>query len=88
MALQKTNTLPNGAQTTYHRIKRVSLVEGNLFCILESYTSQEYRQSDIPVTSSNYQFPVTVEEEESMGIRALCYNKLKQLEEWNDAVDC
>lgn len=88
MALQKTNILPNGAVTNYHRIKRVVLVEGNLFCILESYTSQEYRQSDIPVTSDNYQFSVTVKEEESMGIRALCYNKLKQLEEWRDATDC
>lgn len=88
MALQKTNVLPNGAQTTYHRIKRVALVDGQAYCVMESYTSQEYRENDAPVTSSNYQFPVTVEEEESMGIRALCYNKLKQLEEWADAIDC
>lgn len=88
MALQKVKVLTNGAVASYHRVKRASLMDGYLSCIIDSYTSQEYREVEQEVNVLSYRFPITLEEEESMGIRALCYKKLKELEEWADATDC
>lgn len=89
MALFKEKISNNGIVSKYHRISRVNLDEENLFCAIESHVSKSYRdQGCDPVSHETYHFSYTVEEEESMGIRKLCYNKLKELEEWQDSEDC
>ena len=59
-----------------------------LHCIVDSYVSKDYRDLGQSADSSSFHFNITVEEEESMGIRALCYTKIKELEAWFDATDC
>ncbi len=88
MALQKTITDNKGISTTYHRVSHVSLNNNDLSCTLQSYVSEIYRENENYANAQPYFFVITVEEEESMGIRALCYTKLKELEEWADATDC
>ena len=72
----------------YHRIGKVTLWDGELVVCLESYASEEDRRLDMLEFYENYSFGVTLEEEESMGIRKLGYIKLKTLPEWADAQDC
>lgn len=88
MALSKSITNEMGVVTTYHKIQNVSLYESDLHCMLNSYVSKDYRKLNKPAENATFNFPITVEEEESMGIRALCYKKIKELDEWSDAVDC
>ena len=88
MALYKSVTDEKGVITTYHRVTNASVRNNNLSCILESYVSKDYREVEQPAASGYYDFTISVEEEESMGIRQLCYKKLKELPEWSDAVDC
>lgn len=88
MALMKSVTSPNGVVTNYHRIDHVDLTDNQLHCRLVSYVSRDYRDADKSVKSDLFSFNFTVEEEESMGIRALCYSKIKNIEEWSDAEDC
>lgn len=88
MALNKIQINLAGVQTNYHKISQVNLNNNQLFCELSSYTSKEYRSIDYPVYSTAFIFDITIDEEESMGIRQLCYKKIKELEEWSDAEDC
>ena len=88
MALTKELTNEKGVVTTYHKISHVDLYRDHVHCGIESYVSKDYRDAEQPADSSMFSFDITVAEEESMGIRALCYSKIKALEEWSDAVDC
>lgn len=88
MALLKVITSDNGIQTTYHRIEDLLLKDFTLICSLGSYVSEEYAQNNLPAFIDSVDFSITLEEEESAGIRQLAYTKLKELPEWSDAVDC
>ena len=88
MALSKQITNENGITTCYHRISHVSLQDSTLTCLVESYVSKDYRESENYADSCVFNFDITVEEEESMGIRQLCYAKLKTLKQWTEAADC
>ena len=88
MALCKEIITNQGYATNYHKITEVSLSDGTLTCLLTSYVTKEYRDLERPAARRNYYFDVSIEEEESMGIRQLAYKKLKELEEWADAEDC
>jgi hypothetical protein len=88
MALMKELTNEKGIVTNYHKISGVNLDENRVYCRLESYVSRDYREADKPADFSIFDFDITLEEEESMGIRALCYTKIKALEFWADATDC
>lgn len=90
MALFQSKTNEQGVITSYHKVGMVSLYDDNsLSFAMKSYVSKEYREAcEIPVEENYYFFTCTVEEEESMGIRQLCYKKLKETEEWAEAIDC
>ena len=89
MALLKERRDPyTGVVTNYHKIGNVMLMNGELHCGLDGYVSQEYRSTGTNVNSQSYHFTITLEEEESMGIRQLCYKKIKELPGWEDAQDC
>ena len=88
MALLKELINEQGVVTTYHKISRVNLSRNQVYCGIDSYVSKDYRDAEQPADSFVLSFDITVAEEESMGIRALCYNKIKALEAWSDAVDC
>lgn len=88
MALAKELINEKGIATNYHKISNVILTENSLYCSLDSYVSKDYRAAEQEADSSTFNFNITVEEEESMGIRALCYNKIKALDSWADATDC
>ena len=88
MALTKELINEKGVVTNYHKISNVNLTGNRVRCRIESYVSKDYRTAEQEADSSTFNFNITVEEEESMGIRALCYNKIKALESWADAVDC
>lgn len=85
MALLKNITSSEGFITSYHKIQMVSLHDNTLHFHVDSYVSKEYRNLERPAHSDFYSFEITVEEEESMGIRKLAYKKLKELPEWADA---
>lgn len=88
MALSMTKINNQGFATEYHKISDLSLNGSNLFCLLNSYVSKEYRDLERPADYNHFHFNITVEEEESMGIRQLCYKKIKELPEWAEATDC
>lgn len=88
MALSKTITSMKGVTTTYHKVDEVNLRDNILHCQLNSYISKEYREFEQPADYHFYEFEITVEEEESMGIRQLAYKKLKETPTWSDAIDC
>ena len=88
MALCKQRVAENGVATNYHRVSHVFLDGSRLNCTLESYVSQNYRDKQQVAERKTYYFEITVEEEESMGIRKLCYTKIKAMPEWSDAEDC
>lgn len=88
MALQLNVISDEGVVTNYHKIEEVSLRNGQLSCIVDSYVSREYRELSRPANSQFFIFETDVEEEESMGIRQLAYKKIKELPEWSEAVDC
>lgn len=88
MALAKEYVDNRGIITRYHKVGGVSVRNSLLSFTLESYPSEEYRRTAQPASMRNYHFEITIEEEESMGIRQLCYAKLKALDEWADATDC
>ena len=77
-----------GVVTTYHKIEMVSLHGSRLDCVVTSYLSAEVRQGGSNLSRQHFSFEITVEEEESMGIRQLAYKKIKELPEWADAEDC
>ena len=88
MALFKEITI-NNKKATYHKVASVMLTSDVLQCHIESHIAKEYRDIGCgPVGSRCFNFSYTLEEEESMGIRALCYKKIKELEEWQGAEDC
>jgi hypothetical protein len=95
MALTKSITNDLGVTTNYHKVSRVAISEFSGFgegtyitFDVESYVSKDYRDQNKPADSSNFGFEISLAEEESMGIRALCYTKLKETEAWKDAEDC
>lgn len=88
MALLKQIIDENGIVTNYHKVSHVNLQNDILTCTLDSYVSEDYRELEKSADSSIYRFKITIEEEESMGIRQLCYKKIKELEDWSDAEDC
>ena len=88
MAIQKEIVSQEGFTTNYHKIDRVLLSNNSLNCSLNSYVSHEYRELERPADHKSFRFDITIKEEESMGIRQLAYKKIKELEEWSDAVDC
>ena len=88
MALTKALTNEKGVVTNYHKVSNVQLRNNILTCLIDSYVSKDYREAEQSADSSMFIFDITVEEEESMGIRALCYSKIKALSSWADATDC
>lgn len=88
MALLKKYTNEQGVSTNYHKIGSVNLRENTLICQVDSYVSKSYREVDRSADFLNFRFTITTEEEESMGIRKLCYTKIKELPDWFDAEDC
>lgn len=88
MALSKNITSSEGFVTSYHKVNEVSLRDNVMNCVVNSYVSREYRELERPADRQFFHFEITVEEEESMGIRQLAYKKIKELEEWADAIDC
>lgn len=88
MALLKNITSEEGFVTSYHRINSVTVRGNTLNCHIDSYVSKEYRDLERPAQNDFHSFEITVEEEESMGIRQLAYKKIKELPEWADAKDC
>ena len=88
MALSKEKISASGVITNYHKVCHVSLNDNRLACMLNSYVSKDYREQEQVADSDFFNFEITTEEEESMGIRALCYSKIKEMETWSDAEDC
>ena len=88
MALSKTAISTEGFSTNYHKIDEVCIKNNILSCVVGSYVSKEYRELNQPAKYYFFDFNITLEEEESMGIRQLAYKKIKELEEWKDAIDC
>ena len=88
MALSKQIVSSRGVTTNYHKIEHVSLKDNTLSCFVESYVDSDYRAKEAPAESEMFRFEITVEEEESMGIRQLAYGKIKALPYWEDAIDC
>lgn len=88
MAFTKDFITKEGITTTYHKIGTLHLMGDVIKCNVISYEDEEARAEDRPFITRSFKLFMTVEEEESMGIRALCYKKLKELPEWADAEDC
>ena len=88
MAFTKSIATENGVTLTYHKIGYVNFFGGTVRGRIFSYESAEDRLTSRPFMGKSFTVKITVEEEESMGIRALCYKKLKELPEWADAEDC
>lgn len=89
MALLKNVVNADGIVSNYHKIGSVMMKDNVLHCSVDSYASKEYRiNGSSAIDFNSYRFTLTTEEEESMGIRKLCYQKLKELPEWQDAEDC
>lgn len=91
MALQKTILESNGAVTLYHRLGNVTLDhDKKLTCVLESYADRSYAASGSDRIGACYFIfeNISLEEEETTGIRELAYNKIKQENAWQDAIDC
>lgn len=88
MALSKNITTDNGFVTSYHKVDSVCLDGNTLDFNVESFVSKEYRELGRPAERIFFNFEITVEEEESMGIRQLAYKKIKELPQWADAEDC
>ena len=88
MALSLQKISSEGFTTEYHKISNASVRENTLTCSVDSYVSKDYRELERPADHSFFHFDITVEEEESMGIRQLCYKKIKELPEWANAIDC
>ena len=88
MALCKEIITKEGYATNYHKFTEVTVSDNKLIGELSSYVSREYRNLNRPAYTKVYCFDITVEEEESMGVRQLAYKKLKELDEWADAEDC
>ena len=89
MAIQKERiNFTNGVATLYHKIGTATVRDENLACTLESYVAKDYRNGGRCAETVSYTFDITLEEEESMGIRQLAYTKIKALPEWEGAIDC
>ena len=93
MALRKTITDQRGNTVCYHRVGYTSFnptrhrpcqVTFEVHC----FASDDFSVPQRPLARFKYTFDVTSTEEDTMGIRKLCYTKLKELEEWADAEDC
>ena len=89
MALLKEKINPQtGVVTNYHKIAGTNLRDGRLDCFVESYVSKEFRMNGYNADHYVFDFKISIEEEESMGIRQLAYKKIKEMPEWADAEDC
>ena len=99
MALQKTIVQNNGITTSYHKIRKVILIDDNgsygttekislrINVVVISYVNEEYRITSNAVKTETYDFTIT-DEEELIPIRQLGYEKLKTLDIFKDAIDC
>lgn len=99
MALNKIITQENGIATSYHKVTRVTFIDSNgeypseehiplkLQVNVTSFLNKDYRETGHSISSDIYLFSVT-DEEETLGIRKLAYDKLKTLEVFADAEDC
>lgn len=88
MALQKDIVSHEGFTTNYHKIEEINLHDNILNIVVNSYVSREYREFERPADQQSFNFEITLEEEEAMGIRKLAYTKIKELPDWKDAEDC
>ena len=89
MALSKQNIDPRtGVTTNYHKISSLILRDNTLYCVLSHFVSKDYRENGNSIDNDSFQFLITIEEEESMGIRKLAYKKIKELPDWAEATDC
>lgn len=88
MALLKQITNQDGIVTNYHKVSHVILHNNILTCHVNSYVSKDYRDLERNADYQTFLFDINLEEEESMGIRQLCYKKIKELASWSDAEDC
>jgi hypothetical protein len=88
MALNKKYVDDKGVETNYHKVSHVTVADGNLSCLVDSYVSKDYREIQKPAFRLFFNFNIELQEEESYGIRQLCYMKIKEQPEWSDATDC
>ena len=98
MAINKQITLNNGITYSYHRIAKLRLditedenneVSRILRLNVLGYVSNEFRIADITnnVVSKDYAFMIDEAQSES-NLRLIGYQLLKQLKEFENAVDC
>lgn len=94
MALKKEIIQENGISTTYHKISLINLrtnndeTENTLVISVESFLNEEYRNKNQSIFSTGYIFNIQPDEDINVGIRALGYQKLKELEVFDSAEDC
>lgn len=104
MALKKLFVQDNGITTEYHKVARVNLIDRNgefprepdttdkfsleINVVVVSFLNEEYRETGHSINTNIYDFTITKEEEETLGIRRLAYSKLKELDIFADAEDC
>lgn len=93
MALRKTITDQRGNTTVYHRVGFISFDPARhrpcrVTFELLSFATSDFKVPNRPLSRFKYTFDVSSDEESTMGIRTLCYTKLKEIEEWADAEDC
>ena len=88
MAIEKEYIDDRWVITNYHKICVASVRDNNLTFDLWSFPNIDYRKTARAATITSHHFEITIEEEESMGIRQLCYTKLKTDPSWADAEDC
>lgn len=58
--------------------------------IYESYLNKEYRNNGKPIESNFCSISLESDEQSDniLSVRQFAYNKMKELPEWEDAVDC
>lgn len=92
MALKKEIVQENGVAANYHKISLINLHTSDdsnrLIVTVESFLNEDYREKNCSVLSTNYMFTIQSDEDVDIGIRSLGYQKLKELEIFNDAEDC
>ena len=92
MALKKEIIQENGISTNYHKISLINLNtkdnDNALIVTVESFLNEEYRKKNCSILSTNYIFNIQQDEDINVGIRALGYQKLKELDIFIDAEDC
>ncbi len=92
MALNKEIIKENGIVMNYHKISSINLhttdTESRLIVTVESFLNKDFREKNCSILSTNHIFTIQSNEDTDIGIRTLGYQKLKELEIFNDAEDC